>query len=301
MNVDNEIFNFMMNREPLFNHKTTDCDIIRLISPNMLTRASYDEYNKLAKEEQPVVVEPPPVVVDPPVVNVEPQTKLCEEEPPVSSELASTSIFDNINDWIMPKQKDTLFWCVFIATQGYTEYMKIHHNYGAKELEMKQKISNYIGKNAGKMKLTNQKITKQAVQEIMSELFTDIQKTSLLTLTALGVFFNINFILLNTNKMGRLEIVTNIDREPMDPTYCIKRNKYGKYSIYIEPVNASIYSELDEKTVCLESHTKPLKSATRYKLDELVEIARKLDVRSLPATYKKIDVYTAIHELVKWD
>jgi hypothetical protein len=124
MNVDNEIFNFMMNREPLFNHKTTDCDIIRLISPNMLTRASYDEYNKIAKEEPPVMVEQP-VVVDPPVVNVEPQTKLCEEEPPVSSELASTSIFDNINDWIMPKQKGHSF---LVRVYCYSGIYRIYEN-----------------------------------------------------------------------------------------------------------------------------------------------------------------------------
>ena len=67
-----------------------------------------------------------------------------------------------------PKQKDTLFWCLYIAKYGYDEYTEIQTHYGTKQLEIQQKIGNYIKNNMVLLKNVNTRITKAAAQEILS-------------------------------------------------------------------------------------------------------------------------------------
>ena len=62
-------------------------------------------------------------------------------------------------EYISPIHHDTLFWCIYIAIHGYNDYQQLSRNYSVKELEIKQKIGNYIQNNPSKMKNTNMKIT----------------------------------------------------------------------------------------------------------------------------------------------
>jgi hypothetical protein len=63
-----------------------------------------------------------------------------------------------IIEFISPTHQDSLFWCIYIAMHGYNDYLQVSRNYGVKELEIKQKIGNYIQSNPSKMKKTNIKI-----------------------------------------------------------------------------------------------------------------------------------------------
>ena len=85
----------------------------------------------------------------------------------------------NVENIISPTQKDTLFWCIFILHFGYNEYLQVNRNYGIKELEVKQKIIEYLNKTPGVLKQTNYKITKASVQEILSDFLTSQKEEQL--------------------------------------------------------------------------------------------------------------------------
>ena len=57
------------------------------------------------------------------------------------------------DEYNLPCQKDTLFWCCYIAKHGYDEYKQIRNNYGTKQMEIQEKISKYIKENSFLLKM----------------------------------------------------------------------------------------------------------------------------------------------------
>lgn len=203
---------------------------------------------------------------------------------------------------ISPRQKDTLFWCMFIAANGFNEYMKVRHNYGSRELETKKMISDYLVDNANKMKEVNVKTTKSMIQEIRSELITNINTTSMESLVAMAVYYGINVILLDETNKLRLEI--RLDTEAAQ-TFLIYKDSYCKYSIRAESLSAADIEQIADSTVCLENHIKPIRQMGAYKLETLLELANKLGALPRPTDssekYKKQDVYTFVAEKMVWN
>jgi hypothetical protein len=226
----------------------------------------------------------------------------------IEKEQVESNPKNNISDLITPKQADTLFWCLFIAHFGYGEYIEVDRNYGIKELEIKKQIGDFISKNPHKMKNTNVKLTKIAVQEILSELLTSQKDTSMHCLMALLVYYNINVILVNSTKLLMLEYIANvheneneIEDEDCDTstTYVLYKDAYNKYSVQTEPLTVAEIADMKEKMICLESHNKPLKAISHYKVDELEELAKKMGILDTKKKYKKAELYQEIVDALR--
>jgi len=206
---------------------------------------------------------------------------------------------------ILPKQSDTLFWCLFIIHFGYPEYIEVDRNYGVKELEMKKQIGDFITKNPHKMKNTNVKLTKVAVQEILSELLTSQKDTSMNCMMAILVFYNINVILVNSAKKVMLEYIANTetseDSEEIIPTYVLYKDTYNKYTLCSHPLDQSQIEDMKSTMVCLESYNKPLKAASHYKVEDLEDMAKKLGIFDMKKKYKKVDLYNEINNACEWN
>jgi hypothetical protein len=201
------------------------------------------------------------------------------------------------NEYITPKLSDTLFWCIFIAVNGYDEYLQIHRNYGVKELEIKKLVADMAKNSPHLFKLTNYKITKVAIQEILSELLTSQKDTSMQCFIAMLIYYKINAILVNSTKEFMIEFISNKDSEL--PTYIL--NKDGKnYSINIEPVSKEQIENMKETMICLENYSKPLKSVSSYKTSDLTQLAKKLGVYDETEKLKKPELYEKITEYMKW-
>jgi hypothetical protein len=201
-------------------------------------------------------------------------------------------------DLISPKQSDTLFWCLFIINFGYGEYLEVDRNYGVKELEVKKHIGDFITKNPHTMKTTGTKMTKAAVQEILSELLTSQKDTSMNSMMAILVYYKINLIIVNSTKLLMLEFVADKDNEL--PTYVLYKDAYGKYSVKTEPLTNDEITDIKNKMICLESYLKPLKSISNYKVEELEELAKKMGIYEKYKKYKKTDLYQEISEASTW-
>jgi len=201
---------------------------------------------------------------------------------------------------ITPRQPDTLFWCLYIIRYGYNDYVQIDRNYGVKELEEKQKILEFVKENKVNMKNTNYKITNVAIQEIMSELMTQQKQTSFLCLTAISVYYNINLLIINEKTKCMLEFWVNKERvsdafhDDNTFTYLLYKDEFGKYSVQIEYIPSSKIIELREKYIVLEQYNKYLKALSNYRLEDLENLAKKLNVYDSTVKYKKGDLYEIV-------
>jgi hypothetical protein len=199
---------------------------------------------------------------------------------------------------ISPRHQDTLFWCLFIIQFGYKEYLQVDRNYGVKELEEKQKIYEFIKNNPAKVKQTNYKITNVAIQEMLSELMTPQKQTSMLSLIGLIVYYNVNLLIINEETKCMLEFWANTEMKMDTLTYILYKSSDGKYKLQFENIGEYKVIELRNKYMVLEHYSKYMKSASSYKVEELEEMARKLNIFDETKKYKKNDLYEKIGKLL---
>jgi hypothetical protein len=199
-----------------------------------------------------------------------------------------------------PRQSDTLFWCMYVLHHGINQYHNIGHNYGVRELEEKQRLAAFINNNKSKVKGTNYKVTNVLIQEILSELLTSQKETSLHVLIALTVFYDINIFIVDADDRCMLEFLSSKEIDESTQTYVLYKDKYGKYSAQLEWISFSQIVDMRQKYIVLDNYLRPMKAVSAYKVEELVELARKLSIYDENRKYKKSELYDAVHELCKW-
>jgi hypothetical protein len=199
---------------------------------------------------------------------------------------------------ISPRHQDTLFWCLFIIEFGYKEYLQVDRNYGVKELEEKQKIYEFIKNNPTKAKETNYKITNVAIQEMLSELMTPQKQTSMLSLIGLIAYYHVNLLIINEETKCMLEFWTNAEMKMDNLTYILYKSSDGKYKLQFENIGEYKVAELRNKYMVLEHYSKYMKSVSGYKVEELEEMARKLNIFDETKKYKKIELYENIGKVL---
>lgn len=278
------------------NHGIADIKNVRLqdrFKDVMFTTENYTHANIVVE----VINEP---IIEPPLIQEEPQQSVilpANMEPIVPAVITNTST--SVKPTILtPTHPDTLFWCLYIVVHGYNDYLQIGRNYGVKELEVKQKIGEYIKLNASKLKLTNYKVTKACVQEILSVLLTSQKETSMICLIAMTVYFNINVVLVHPAKKNMVEFIGQKDAEL--PCYVLYKDTYGKYTIQETPATPEQLEELRQTNICLDSYIRPLRAMTTYKMDDLVHIATKLGSIDLTVKIKKPELYEQISSRIQW-
>uniref|UniRef100_A0A6C0ASJ7 Uncharacterized protein n=1 Tax=viral metagenome TaxID=1070528 RepID=A0A6C0ASJ7_9ZZZZ len=250
-----------------------------------------EQYMELVKEEKPEIecipeIESNPIILDPEPVK---QTVSNPVKTIVSEPLSTVS----------PTQHDTLFWCIYIAVFGHNDYLEISRNYGVKELEIKKQVADFIQKNPTSFKHTNHKVTKVAIQEILSELLTSQKETSNICLLAMIVKYNINILLVDPTNRFYLEYYSNIDMKE-NQTYVIQKNTFGKYNLQIEPIYEPELTTWKSSKLPLVSYIKPLHAISTYKLQELVELAKKYGIYDAAKKYKKADLYNDVCDVIRW-
>lgn len=173
---------------------------------------------------------------------------------------------------IIPEHKDQLFWCCYIGKYGLDKYNEIKHRAGNIEMEEKQRISEYFKNNPNFLKNINQKMTKARTQEIISEIMIN-NKVTLNVLPAFALYYKVRIMILKENR-----IYLNISSEDnYETTILMSKTTDHDYNIDI-CVNDSKIQKIIENCYCLYSHEKPLKAISNFKMDELIELASKMDV-----------------------
>lgn len=200
-------------------------------------------------------------------------------------------------NWFLPRQNDTIFWCIYVFIYGLDEYDQIGHSYGNKILEEKQKIIDFIQKTPKALKSSNVKITNDKIKEILSEFMVD-KVTSFDGLVALSVYYKMPIYLINDEKKTYLKFLPETEYHDNKPCYLYLHKSergYPKYKLSMSEIKPTM-----ECFLCLESHLKPLKSASYYKMEDLHSIMDKINFH--PETkMKKMELYEKLTELCCWN
>jgi len=197
--------------------------------------------------------------------------------------------------------QDGLFWSMYIAHYGYTEYNRNKYNYGKIEVQEKEKIAEYLHTNS-KQKQTNYKLTRGFCCEIESDLITK-PKMSFSGLIGMCATYSCNIVIVDLTKKLYYLFASNQSQDDKEKTYILYKNplytKRYKSNEYFVDIDHKIYSwlEIQKHFFKIENYQKPMKAITNYKKTELeyiinifglVDIGEKEDKHQL---YEKIMLY----------
>ena len=178
---------------------------------------------------------------------------------------------------ISPNQKDSLFWCFYIALHGLHEYDTIH-NFFTKEKEIKY---SWIEELRGKKEILKPiKISKATVEDELA----NCQRITMASVKAMCHLFDINIFYIDNKKF--YEIITDENNpifviEKRDKVYGLKKNLTTEQLEY--------YRNHFWK---LENLDKPLKAISSYKINDLRSICSKLHIEFVNMT--RPQMYQAI-------
>ena len=193
-------------------------------------------------------------------------------------------------------ERPTLFWCVFLAHYGYSEFLRVGKRFQNRELEEKQQIMETLSKNPKQMKDGNMKLTNDSIQEILSGLMVSTND-SFSALVAYSKYYNktiyvvfaCSFLVFSNTKEPREAKIEDI---------CVlyqtrKHPKYGgSYRLEEEPTLEKL-ERIRETKIEMEHYAKPFRGISAYKLADLEAMAQKIGVLDASG---KADLYAKIVE-----
>ena len=178
-----------------------------------------------------------------------------------------TEKIENVNKNIfIPNDSDSLFWCLYIIKNGLTNYSQLTNRNLIVEKKMKIEYVERIRKE------------KQLIKQYKFDTLTNIENTlanesridinTFLTLCVIGSL-NIFFI----KKNAYFELNMNDSNKIYIIKYISEKDKYG-----FEETNKDNLDDFRNKYYKVDNLTKPIKSMSAYKTQELIDICNKLGV-----------------------
>ncbi len=184
-----------------------------------------------------------------------------------------------------PKQKDSLFWCFYILKNGYFNYeMEINNQYFVIEKAEKFKYIEKVRQQKALLKLHKLKPLTEIEDDLANK-----PRISIKTFFALCVLENINILLVNKRKIYELLCVDINDQHPVNIVH--RNGETYEHQIELD-VTDDILQKYRDTYFKVSSFDATLKSIGSYKLEELLELCKKLDI-SIDTTkkIKKKDIY----------
>ena len=204
---------------------------------------------------------------------------------PISSKKNKT------NDFFIPKEKDTLFWCYYIIVNGIQNYELLFDNTYKEE---KQQKLNFIEK------LRSFKDTLKKHKFKRTEIEGDIaysNEISIITFLAMCAVENKNVCVLKGRCLYTLIVndTSSIDIITMDDN-----NRYGCFLLE-EKEKTKLFNEYTAKYWMIDNIAKPISAQSSYKLVQLQDIADKLRIPIVNENgkkLKKIELYNLIKQKI---
>jgi len=197
-----------------------------------------------------------------------------------------------------PQRENSLFWCMFIANYGYAEYEYIGKRFANREIQEKQLIADKLRKEPQLIKNSNHKITNIAIKEIISELMVD-KKSNLLTIFAFVTIYKKNVFICKDKTYLYFSCTKSSSQNEFDDNTVIIEYKDDNFGIDLDVTQEKV-TKILKNTLQLESIEKPLKGISAYKVSELEDIARVLDIK-LEVAVKKSELYEIIYNQTVWE
>ena len=192
----------------------------------------------------------------------------------------------------VPKNKDKLFWGLFVLHIGEAEYHMIGNRHKNAELEEKKKILDYVLKNRGHIKsLAKQngvKITNVKLQVVESDLMVD-SKTTWYSFWVMCVYYNINVILVQN------DIYMEFKTDSVHDTYLVERSDDLHITVDFTKLSKQKEFEIKQNKLLVDPFVeKILKGVSSYKIPELEHMAHLLHITPEMEKPKKGDWYDIV-------
>ena len=183
-----------------------------------------------------------------------------------------------------PKQKDSLFWCFYILKNGFSKYeMEIFNQYFIIEKQEKFKYIDLLRKNKDILKMHKIKPLTELEDDLANK-----ERISIKTFFALCSIEKINIALIDKRKI--YEFIFDDS-----PNFHVVHRDSISYEHYIElDINADKLLQYRESYYKVNSCDNGLKAMSSYKLEELIELCKKLDIQIVndgPRKKTKKDIY----------
>jgi len=193
-----------------------------------------------------------------------------KSNPMIIKPITTTKPNDNQNKYY-PKQTDSLFWCFYILKNGYSNYeMEINNQYFVVEKTEKFKYITMLRNSKDLLKIHKIKPFTELEDDLANK-----DKISVKTFCALCILENINVLLVHKRKI--LETICHdIDKD--HPIHIIHQNSQtGNYFIELNVTDDNL-NNYRTKYYKMENYDAKLKSVGSYKLEELLDLCKKLDI-----------------------
>jgi hypothetical protein len=184
-----------------------------------------------------------------------------------------------------PKEKDSLFWCFYIASKGDVSYEMIEYKNIIVEKKIKYDFIEIIRKNKDLLKQYKFATLTHLENQLANE-----DKIDLKTALSLSVIENLNILYINKNTY--YEHLMN-DKNELHVFHNLENNRYCYYKVTSETIKDTI-----ESLYKMDNIEKPLKSISSYKVDDLIQIANKLGINTISNTSKKIKNKKELYESI---
>ena len=190
-----------------------------------------------------------------------------------------------------PRQKDSLFWCFYILKNGFSNYeMEINNKYFVVEKTEKFKYIDLIRKNKDLLKLHKIKPLTELEDDLANK-----DKISVKTFFALCILENINVLLVDKRKIFELDC---IDIDEKHPVNIIHRNS-KTYDHHIElDITTDNLQKYRDTYYKMSNFDSILKSMGSYKVDQLTDLCKKLNINIEANENKKKITKKDIYELL---
>jgi len=214
------------------------------------------------------------------------------------------------HDIFYPNRKNSAFWCVYLGEYGMSQYMLDEHKYANVEVNERQKMLDYFrdSTNSIKLKQGNNKVSNVLIQEINADIAVSNQRDprSLFhLLIAMCVFYKKTIYLVRKNKylvFSFCKYENEIDDLNIDSTLLIHMKNDREYGIS-QDITIDVLHNIIKNKYRLESYDKPLKGISSYKVSDLEDISRRLDVELCDEqgiALKKTELYNKILSYALW-
>jgi hypothetical protein len=195
------------------------------------------------------------------------------------------------DDLYKPKQKDSLFWCFYILKNGISNYeMEINNRHFVVEKQEKFKYIELFRKNKDILKMYKIKPLTELEDDLANK-----DKISCKTFFALCIIEKINILLVDKRKIYE---ITSTDIDDNHPVHIINRNGVT-VEHHIDFINTPEKLQMYRDTYYnMSTFDTSLKSMGSYKLDELIDLCKKLDINIELDDCKKKKTKKDIYELL---
>lgn len=192
------------------------------------------------------------------------------------SETVAKSVF-------IPYQDDKLFWIFYYINSGYVEYNMVGSNSYSVEIAEKIKLVDVMKSKKSIFKEFKLRKINDNINELLSNAFISFK-----TFELLCIIYNISFVIIKNNMFHK------IISDDASEVYIIHiiNGLYG-----CEKINMDELKNYEMNRFEIANYDKPILSVGSFKVDELIDIAKMLDVPFDDIHGKKLnkrDLYLSI-------